>query len=224
VRASGTEEAALVVARELAHAAARGGHIAISGGSSPRRAYELAAEAQPDWSRVEVWFADDRCVPPADERSNYRLAQETLLGRLAAAPAAVHRVQGELAPEAAAQAYDDELRGVVLDLAVLGIGPDGHTASLFPNAPALGETERRAVAVPAGFEPFVDRVTLTLPVLRAARLVLFLVDGAGKAEAAKRAFAAEPSPAVPASLVRSEQGRTLVVMDEAAAQGFDLET
>lgn len=214
----GAEEAAVAVAHELARVAALGGHIALSGGSSPRRAYELAAEAQPDWSRAKVWFADDRCVPPTDECSNFRLVRETLLDRLAVAPASVHRVHGELPPEAAALAYDEELRGVVLDLVVLGVGPDGHTASLFPHAPALAEAERRAVAAPAGFEPFVDRVTLTLPVLRAARLVLFLVAGAGKVEIAESAFAAEPSPAVPASLVRSEQGRTLVVVDEAAAR------
>lgn len=192
-----------------------GGHIALSGGSSPRPAYERAAVLRPDWAGVELWWVDERCVPPADGRSNYRLIREALLDGLARPPAAVHRVRGELPPEEAAAEYHAVLDGVVLSLAVMGIGPDGHTASLFPNAPALDETERRAVAAEAGLEPFVPRVTTTRPLLAAARTMLYLVTGEGKAEAVERAFAGEPSPATPASLVRGQ--RTVAILDRAAA-------
>jgi 6-phosphogluconolactonase len=209
-------EAAEIAAYELAGAAERGGHVAVSGGSSPRLAYESAAGLAPDWSGVELWFADERCVPPEDSRSNYRLVRETLLDGLSAAPV-VHRIQGELPPEEAAEAYDEGARGLRLDLALLGIGPDGHTASLFPGSPALDEHERAAVAAEAGLEPFVPRVTLTIPVLSAAALVLFLVVGEDKAGAAARAFGGEPDPATPASLVRSASGRTVAVLDSPAA-------
>lgn len=214
--ADGVEEAARLVAAELARAASEGGHVAVSGGSNPRPAYELAPMLATDWGRVHLWWADDRCVPPGHELSNYRLVRETLLDGLSRPPV-VHRVHGELAPEEAAAAYDEEIRGVRLDLALLGIGPDGHTASLFPGSPALAESERAAVAAEPGLEPLVPRVTLTIPTLSAARLVLFLVVGEEKAEAAARAFGGEPDPATPASLVRSAEGRTLAVLDAAAA-------
>ena len=164
-----------------------------------------------------VWWGDERCVPPDDPRSNFRLAREALLDRLAAPPADVHRICGELEPNTAAEAYERELSGVTLDLVILGLGPDGHTASLFPNAGALWERDRRALAVEPGMEPFVPRVTLTLPMLWDAALVLFLVAGEEKAEAVERAFARPPSAATPASLVRSRAGRTLVSLDRAAA-------
>jgi 6-phosphogluconolactonase len=192
-----------------------GGHIALSGGSSPRPAYERVAILRPDWARVELWWVDERCVPPADGRSNYRMIREALLDGLARPPAVVHRVRGELPPQEAAAEYDKALDGVVLALAVMGLGPDGHTASLFPNAPTLDETERRAVAAEAGLEPFVPRVTMTRPVLAEARTMVYLVTGEGKAEAVERAFAGEPSPATPASLVRGQ--RTLAILDRAAA-------
>jgi 6-phosphogluconolactonase len=192
-----------------------GGHIALSGGSSPRPAYERVAILRPDWARVELWWVDERCVPPADGRSNYRMIREALLDGLARPPAVVHRVRGELPPEEAAAEYDEALDGIVLALAVMGLGPDGHTASLFPNAPTLDETERRAVAAEAGLEPFVPRVTMTRPVLAEARTMVYLVTGEGKAEAVERAFAGEPSPATPASLVRGQ--RTLAILDRAAA-------
>ncbi len=163
--AASAAEAVREAAELLAEAAGRGGHVALSGGSTPRPAYEAAARLQPDWSGVEVWWADERCVPPDDERSNYRLVRESLLDRLDRKPAIEHRVRGELSPEEAADAYDHELRGVVFDLALLGIGPDGHTASLFPNDPALDELQRRAAAVP---RPDVDRVTATIPQLNAS--------------------------------------------------------
>jgi 6-phosphogluconolactonase len=208
-----SEEAVDHAARELAAAARAGLHVALSGGSVAK-AFPAAAAAEPDWSRAELWWSDERCVPPDDTHSNYHLAREKLLKRVANAPRAVHRVRGELEPTRAAAQYDDEVDAIRLDLALQGIGPDGHTASLFPNDPALDELERRAVAV---HRDDVDRVTLTLPVLCAAETVLFLAFGEGKAEAVRRAFAEEPSKKTPASLVRSAQGRTLVLLDRAAA-------
>ena len=212
------EAAAAAAAGLLAEGVAAGRHVALSGGSTPRRAYELAAGLAPDWSDVELWWADERCVPPDDELSNYRLARETLLDRLELAPHAVHRIPGELGGERAAAAYDAELSGVKLSFVVLGIGPDGHTASLFPNAATLDERER--LAVPAS-GPEVERVTLTLPLLESANTILFLVSGEDKADAARRAFGEPPSPATPASLVRARHGRTLAVLDRAAAAQLD---
>ena len=207
--------AAREAAERLARAAAAGAHIALSGGGSVSPAFELAAELLPDWGAATVWWGDDRAVPPDDERSNYLLARRALLDRLERPPAAVHRIRGELGAEAAAEEYDRLLEGVALGLALNGIGPDGHTASLFPHAPALAERRRRAVAADAGLEPFVPRVTMTPPVFAAAAELVYLVLGAAKAEAARRSFAAEPDPASPASTIR---GRTTVaIVDEAAA-------
>jgi 6-phosphogluconolactonase len=219
LRVSASADAARRAAAELlAEAAARGGHIAVSGGSTPGPAYEQAAEIEPDWSRAELWFADERCVPPSDERSNYRLVRERLIDRLERPPAVEHRVRGELPAEEAADQYDAELRGVALDLVLLGIGPDGHTASLFPNDPALEETARRAVSVE---RPDAPRVTLTPPVLSAAAEVAFLVFGADKADAIRRAFAEQPGPATPASLVRSASGITYAFLDRAAGEALE---
>jgi 6-phosphogluconolactonase len=218
VVAADAAAAAQLAAERLAAAARAGGHIVLTGGSTPRRAYELAAELQPDWSRVEVWWSDERCVPPDDERSNYGMAQAALLARLAVQPAAVHRMRGELGREDGAVQYERELGGLArFDLLLLGLGPDGHVASLYPDQPTLDETERRAIGAEAHLQPFVDRITLTLPVLRAARAVLFLVAGADKADAAKRAFAGEPSRATPGSLVRAVEGTTTALLDAAAA-------
>jgi 6-phosphogluconolactonase len=210
--AAGASEAAAARIGETVDA---GGHVGLSGGSGPRQTYERVAILRPDWARVELWWVDERCVPPADGRSNYRLIRESLLDGLTRPPAAVHRVRGELPPEEAAAEYDAALDGVTLTLAFMGIGPDGHTASLFPNAPALQETERRAVAVEAGMEPMVPRVTMTRPVLGAAETMVYLVTGEQKAEAVKRAFAQPPSPDTPASLVRGR--RTVALLDRAAA-------
>jgi len=211
------EQVASTVADELVAAARSGAAIALTGGRSVGRAYELAAEREPDWSTASVWWGDERCVPPGDERSNYRLARETLLDRLEAIPREVQRINGELGAEEAAREYDTLLRGVSLDLVLLGIGPDGHTASLFPNQPTLDERERRAIPAEATLEPLVDRVTLTVPALSSGPVVVFVVTGEDKAEAVERAFAREPDPSTPASLVRSTAGRTRVVADTAAA-------
>jgi len=210
------EAAARAGAEHLVEAARAGKQLALSGGSTPGRAFELAAELEPDWSRAGLWWGDDRAVPPDDERSNYRLAKEHLLDRLEGLPAE-HRIRGELGAAAAAEAYERELEGITLDLALQGIGPDGHTASLFPGKPSLEERERRVIASEPGLEPWVERVTLTIPALCAIPFVLFLVSGEGKADAARRAFTDEPSAGTPASLVRGA-ARTVVVLDKAAAR------
>jgi 6-phosphogluconolactonase len=156
-------------------------------------------------------------VPPDDERSNFAMAKRTLLDRVAIEPAAVHRIRGELDPESAAAEYDETLRGVRLRMNILGLGPDGHTASLFPDAPGLHERERLAIAADAGLEPFVQRVTMTPPMLANADCVLFLVAGEEKADAVRRAFAEPPSDETPSSRIRSRGGQTIVVLDAAAA-------
>ena len=207
------EDPARQAAALLIEHAAAGGHIALSGGSTPGQAYELAAQLHPDWGRAHIWFGDERVVPPGDSRSNYRLVRMTLLDSLSRSPE-VHRVRGERPAEEAAALYHEELEGVTLDLALNGIGPDGHTASLFPTSPALGEQTRRAVAVEAGLEPFVPRVTMTPRVFAEAGVLVYLVAGEAKAAAVKAAFADEPSPAIPASTIR---GRTTIAILDAAA-------
>ena len=209
------DDPATAAAELLAAAAARGGNVALSGGATPVPAYEVASALAPDWSRVGLWFADERAVPPNDERSNHRLVRTHLLERLVEPPARIHRIRGELGAAEAASVYERELIGVRLDLVLAGIGPDGHTASLFPYAPALTEKERLVVAAPAGLEPLVDRVTLTPLAISQARLLVFLVTGAEKAEAVRRALAAPPDPGTPASLVRA--ARTRALLDRAAA-------
>jgi 6-phosphogluconolactonase len=213
-----SEDPAGVVAHLLAGQAHAGGHIVLTGGSTPGHAYELAAAQEPDWSRAEVWWGDERCVPPDDERSNYGMAKRTLLDQLDVQPAAVHRMRGELGADAGAEGYDRELGDLArFDLVLLGLGPDGHIASLFPDEPTLDETEKRVLGAEAKLEPFVDRITLTLPLLRAAHAVVFLVAGESKADAAARALRGEPSRSTPGSLVRAISGTTTAVLDSAAA-------
>jgi 6-phosphogluconolactonase len=205
-------------AAELLAEAVPGAHVALSGGGTVGAAYEIVARLQPRWRGVHVWFGDERAVPPHDPRSNYRLVRDKLLDALGSPPE-VHRIRGEQPAEDAAARYDAALEGVTLDLALNGIGPDGHTASLFPGAPGLDETERRAIAAEARLEPFVPRVTLTPPVFAACGLLVYLVAGEGKAEAVRRAFAAEPSAETPASLVRGRE--TVALLDRAAASLLD---
>lgn len=209
------DAASEAAAARIAEAVDAGGHIGLSGGSGPRPTYERVGILRPDWAGVELWWIDERCVPPADGNSNYRIIRESLLDGLARPPAVVHRIRGELPPDEAAAEYDAALQGITLTLAVMGVGPDGHTASLFPNSPALDESERRAVAVEAGMEPLVPRVTMTRPALGAAATMLYLVTGESKAEAARQAFGSPPSPDTPASLVRGRH--TVVLLDSAAA-------
>jgi 6-phosphogluconolactonase len=213
------EEAARVVAVRLAEQARAGGSVVLTGGSTPRVAYEIAAELEPDWSRVELWWGDERCVPPGDEQSNYGMAKAALLDRLAHEPAAVHRMQGELGPEPGAEEYGRELVGAgTFDLVLLGLGPDGHIASLFPDFPTLDVTDRDVIGSEAGHEPFVDRISMTLPRLCATRELLFLVAGEDKADAVSRALAGEPSHKTPGSLARAAaDGVTRAILDRTAA-------
>jgi 6-phosphogluconolactonase len=210
------KEVAAIVAARLARAAREGGNVVLPGGKTPERAYNEAAKRQRDWNAVELWWGDERCVPPEHEHSNYGMAKRSLLDRLERAPRSVHRIKGELGNKQAAIDYEVELDDAGLDLLLLGVGPDGHVASLFPNAPTL-RRRKRVLPAEAGMEPFVDRVTLSLPTLRSAHEILFLLAGEAKAEAARRAFAEPPSPETPASLVRSRHGRTTAILDRAAA-------
>jgi 6-phosphogluconolactonase len=211
-------------ARLLAEAAGGGGQIALTGGSSPRSAYERAAVADVEWSRATLWWGDERCVAPDDELSNYALARETLLDAIAGPAPEVHRMRGELGPHEGAAAYEAELHEVFgagmpeFDLVLLGMGADGHCASLFPGQPTLDEDVRLVVGVErAGVEPEVPRISLTLPVINAARQVVFLVTGEDKADAVARAFEADPGPDTPASLVTPASGRLVALLDRAAA-------
>ena len=211
------EQAARLAAERLAEQARAGGHIVLTGGSTPRLAYELAAMLEPDWSRVELWWGDERCVPPDDERSNYGMAKAALLDRLEAPPA-VHRIKGELGRDEGSVEYRLELADVgTFDLVLLGLGPDGHIASLFPKFPSLDVRGRDVVGSEAGFEPFVDRISMTLPRICNTHELLFLVTGEDKAEAASRALAGDPSPGTPGSLARAAEGTTRAILDRAAA-------
>lgn len=219
------QRAASEVSRRLQSAIRERGaaHLALSGGTTPARTYELLAQEVEDWSEVQVWFADERCVPPEDAESNYRLARETLLDAANGLdPASVHRMEGELGPEQGAARYAQALREhapieealAVLDVIVLGIGPDGHVASLFPGAPTLEVEDELSLGVHDSPKPPPERITLSLPVLRAARRCVLLATGAGKADAVD-AMLGEPSRHVPASLLRRE--RLSVIVDDAAS-------
>jgi 6-phosphogluconolactonase len=210
------KELAAILGERLARAAREGGNVVLTGGKTPEEGYKEAAKRANDWSKVDVWWGDERCVPPDDEESNYYLAKHSLLDRLERGPRTVHRIQGELGKEKAAAAYERELGDTQLDLVLLGMGPDGHIASLYPNAPTLRQ-RKRVLPAEAGMEPFIDRVTLSLAALGSAREMLFVIEGAEKADAAARAFAAEPSQETPASLARARDGRTVAILDRAAA-------
>ncbi len=221
------QRAAAHVVRELRQAREERGvaHIALSGGTTPGRTYELLAASPHELADVEVWFADERCVAPHDAESNYRLAAEALLDPAAIPPERVHRMEGELGPEEGARRYARTLLGAngdepasgppVLDVVVLGIGPDGHVASLFPGAHTLDAGEDQiCLGVSDSPKPPPERITLTMGVLRAARGCLLLATGAGKADAVN-AMLGEPSRHVPASLLR--RGRLTMIVDDAAA-------
>jgi 6-phosphogluconolactonase len=184
VRVLDGPEAVAGVAADLVAAAIRDdgiGTLVLTGGSTPRRAYRLLAAQSLPWGRVTVLFGDERSVPPDDPESNYRMAREELLGGVH--PASVHRMAAELGAEEGAARYEPIVRALSpLDLVLLGMGPDGHTASLFPGNPAVGAAGH-AVAVHHAPKPPPDRVSLTLAALRGARRVVFLVTGADKSEA-----------------------------------------
>ena len=208
------------VAQAAQATAARGRFVvALAGGATPRAAYALLASAefaaQVNWRCVHVLWGDERCVPPDHRDSNYRLARETLLNRVPIPGANVRRIRGELPPALSAAAYESELETTLgtdgrFDLILLGLGADGHTASLFPGTPALEERTRWVV------ENYVEalktwRITLTLPIINAARQVTFLVSGAAKAEALARIQAGEP---LPAGLVQPTQGNLTWLVDQ----------
>ncbi|HEX4033970.1 MAG TPA: 6-phosphogluconolactonase [Solirubrobacteraceae bacterium] len=215
-----SEQAAALIEALLAEALEERGraHLALAGGNTPGGAY--ARLSLPDWAGVELWFGDERCVGPADPQSNYLMVEQTLLDH--AEGALVHRIEGERGAEAAAAAYADLLVAraggplPVLDVVLLGIGEDGHTASLFPGAATLQAGAVVCVPVHDSPKPPPDRVSMSLEVLRLARCAILLVSGAGKAEALAGALG-DPTTAVPASLLERE--RLVVIADEAALGG-----
>jgi 6-phosphogluconolactonase len=192
------------------------GHVVLTGGSSPRAAYERAAERRSDWAGVEFWFTDERCVPPEHEHSNFGMAERALFSKIERPT--VHRMQGELGPRDGATAYERELEEEgpdAFDLMLLGLGPDAHICSLFPSDDALSERERRVVGVETpGMAPLVSRITLTLPVVNGSRRKFLLVTGEDKAQAVARAFSGRPDPRAPGSLM---DGELTVLLDPAAA-------
>lgn len=219
-----------VGAAERAIAAAGRFSVALAGGSTPRSLYGLLAEApwrnRIDWSRCHFFWGDERCVPPDHPDSNYRMARESLLSRVPLANENVHRMAGEKAPDSAAREYEQTLRtffGVTgsrwprFDLILLGIGEDGHTASLFPGSEALAESRRLVVA------PYVEklrshRLTLTLPVINAAAQVMFLVSGESKSSMVGAILNNETNTeTLPVKRVNPKSGRLLWLVDQEAA-------
>lgn len=235
------------VARHLASCAkeaisARGRFVvALSGGSTPRAAYLRLATRDSrltpdDWRQTRALWGDERCVPPDDPRSNYRMAKEVLLDRVPIPPEQVHRIRGEEEPEKAAADYELELERVLgchpersegaalrmtcIDLVLLGLGEDGHTASLFPGQRSVHETQRWAIAVLAP-DRKLWRVTLTPAILNLASNVTFVVSGANKAQTLQRVLEQPSNPdALPAQAIRPVHGRLTWMVDEAAASGL----
>lgn len=177
-----SEDVAEAGAKAIAQALQEGARtLVLAGGTTPARCYELLAEMEVEWARIAVLFGDERCVAPDHPDSNYRMARETLLDKVA--PATVHRMPAELGPDEGAKEYARTIATLVpLDVVILGIGEDGHTASLFPNHPIL-----KATGLVAGIKnspkPPPERVTLTLPTIQGAKQVIVLATGTGKAEA-----------------------------------------
>jgi 6-phosphogluconolactonase len=176
------EEVAAAGAAAIAQALQEGSRtLVLAGGTTPARCYELLAEQEVEWGRVTVLFGDERCVPPDDPDSNYRMARETLLDKVA--PATVHRMPAELGPDEGAAEYSAIVEALApLDVVVLGIGEDGHTASLFPGHPVL-DAKGLVSGVRNSPKPPPERVTLTMAALQGARQVIILATGAGKAKA-----------------------------------------
>lgn len=222
------DDPARACAAMLVGAAAAGDDIVLTGGSTPRQAYEEFVEAvravDADISDARFWFGDERCVGPGDERSNFRMANESLFVPLQDRfELEVHRMKGELGPDAGAQDYERQLEeaGVPeFDLLMLGIGPDGHTASLFPDQSTVSERSRLIVAVPeAGLEPFVPRISFTFSAIARAKKVVVLAAGDSKAAPVAAAFGPEatPHPHVPSSYLRECARELVVLLDPAAA-------
>ncbi len=192
-------------------------HIALAGGGTPRRTYELLADIEAAWNHVHLWLGDERCVPPDHPDSNARMVRESLYANARAEPPKLHELPSPEVPEDAAWLYGLQIRDampdLVFDIVLLGMGPDGHTASLFPGHPGLRATEAPCIAVRDSPKPPPERVTLTLPVLRRARHTLLLVTGADKREALARTLAGDES--LPLALLGA--GLDEVACDPAAA-------
>ena len=222
-----TKEAAGRIVEAAGEAiAARGGFsIALSGGSTPKPVYEsLAREpyrSRINWDKVEIYFGDERCVPPESDQSNYRMANEALLSKVPLPAGNVYRIRGEIDPKQAAIEYGQLLKQKFgdggLDLALLGMGPDGHTASLFPCTTALHETHHRCV--PNYVDKFKSwRVTLTAPFLNRSRAVMFLVAGADKAQRIAEVLNGPKDPErLPIQLISPTSGQVTWLLDTAAA-------
>lgn len=201
-------------------------HVALSGGTTPRAAYETLAEHplrdELCWSSVFIYFGDERCVPPDDDQSNYRMAQRAFLDRTPIPHANVHRIRGETDPGKAANEYASILRTDLgntpqLDLILLGLGPDGHTASLFPGTPPDTDDQALVRAVYAPYQ-MMWRVTMTPKVLNAARTVAFAVQGADKAPILATVYQGAADPVkYPAQVVAPTSGRLIWLVDELAA-------
>jgi len=218
---------ALVTAAAACIAARGRFSLVLSGGSTPKALYELLATPayapRIDWTRVHVFWGDERCVPPDDRSSNYRMAREALLDRVPISPEAIHRMRGEDPPEQAAAAYDADLRKFFgagpprFDVVLLGMGDNGHTASLFPGLTAVRERSRWVVAEYVG-EVKMWRLTLTPPVLNAAANVLFVVVGGDKAPMLARVLEGPPDiDLLPAQAIAPTQGVLTWMLDSAAA-------
>jgi 6-phosphogluconolactonase len=203
--------------------------FALSGGNTPKKLYGLLGSetyrTQIDWARVEIFWSDERCVPPESEDSNYRMAKEVLLDRAPIPPAQVHRIQAEITDrDAASLAYTQEMQRVfsgesipAFDLIQLGMGPEGHTASLFPHQASLHEQQRLVMPVTVP-KPPPPRLTFTPPLLNAAHRILFLVTGADKAEAVQAVIEGPYQPdEYPAQIVRPHTGEVTWMFDSAAA-------
>jgi len=228
------EDVAAAAARRFAElageaVAARGLFaVALAGGTTPRRVYELLASdglrGRVNWPRVHVFFGDERMVPPDDAESNFRMARESLLGRVSIPAENVHRIEGRGDAAANAARYEEELRGLFgdagwprFDLVLLGMGDDGHTASLFPATAAL-DAGRAWVAANRVERLGAWRVTLTAPAINAARHVIFLVNGAGKAARLREVLRGGRDPRrLPAQLIRPADGTLEWFVDRAAA-------
>jgi 6-phosphogluconolactonase len=222
------EAAAEFIARAAETAIATAGEftIALSGGQTPRPLYQkLSSEPfinQIDWSKVRIFFADERCVPPVHADSNFRMASETLLDLVPLQPGNIHRLRGEIEPEAAAIEYGQLLKARFgdngPDVAILGMGEDGHTASLFPDTAALAEQEHRCVA------NYVEklnawRLTMTAPFLNRTKEVLVLVTGQNKAATLHQVLEGERDPKrFPIHLIDPPEGRVIWMLDAAAAE------
>jgi 6-phosphogluconolactonase len=200
--------------------------IALSGGSTPRTLYSLFAQhpwrdTMP-WPLVHVFWADERCVAPAHQDSNYRLAADAFLSRVSLPAANVHRVHGEEGPDRAAAGYELELKAFfgtampAFDLILLGVGEDGHTASLFPGSPHLGERHRLVLPVQRQ-GPGLSRITLALQVLNSARNIMFLVSGVSKAGIVREVVEDGLRSGLPAAQVRPAQGDPVWLLDRDAA-------